>query len=162
MNREDKEEFISQLKEELGKSDLAVIAHYSGLTVEQITSLRNKTRAEGGKLQVIKNRLAKIALAGTAHDSLREHMKGPTVVAYTKSEGSFAILKTAVEFAKSNDKLEILGGTYEGKALDLAEIKTYASLPSLDELRAKIIGIIQTPGSQVARVLKVYSEKAEA
>ncbi len=162
MKREQKEEFISKLHAELKDSDLTVIAHYSGLTVEQITELRDKTRAAGGKLQVIKNRLAKLALEGTDHKGLESYMKGPTVVAYTKSEGNFAVFKTAVEFAKSHDKLEILGGTYEGTTLDLNGVKTYASLPSLDELRAKIIGVIQAPASQVARVLKAYSEKAEA
>ncbi len=162
MKRELKEEFISKLSAELKEADLSVIAHYSGLTVEQITELRNKTRAAGGKLQVIKNRLAKLAIEGTDHKELDVHMKGPTIVAYAKAEGDFSILKAAVEFSKKNADLKILGGSYEGKALDVDAIKTYASLPSMDELRAKIIGIIQTPASQVARVLKVYSEKEQA
>lgn len=162
MKREQKEEFISKLNADLKNADLTMIAHYSGLTVEEITELRKNTRIAGGKLQVIKNRLAKLALEGTDHKDLGGHMSGPTVVAYTKAEGNFGILKAAVDFSKKNENLKILGGTFEGKPLDLNAIKAYASLPSLDELRAKIIGIIQTPGSQIARVLKAYSEKAEA
>ncbi len=162
MKREQKEEFISKLSSELKEADLSVIAHYSGLTVEQITELRNKTKASGGKLQVIKKRLAKLAVEGTDHKDLQGHMNGPTIVAYAKANGDFSILKAAVEFSKVNTNLKILGGAYEGKALDVNAVNTYASLPSMDELRAKIIGVIQAPASQIARVLKAYSEKAEA
>ena len=160
MKREDKKKFIADFNADLKASDLVIISYYDGLTVAQMSKLRAEVRKAGGKLQVAKNRLAKLALEGTNHKDIGAHLKGPTVIAYTQANGSFGMLKAAVDFAKDNANLRILGGAFEGKVMSVDTIKAYAALPSLDELRAKIIGVIQAPASAVARVIRAYSEAA--
>jgi len=149
---------------------LVVITQQSGLTVEEVTSLRGKLRGEGASFHVTKNRLAKIALKGTKFEPLEGSFTGPTAIAV--SEDPVAAAKVAVEFANNNDKLTIIGGALGEKVLDVAEIKALAKLPSLDELRGKIVGLLQAPASkivgvlnapagQLARVLSAYGSTEE-
>lgn len=148
-----------------------VVATYAGLTVAQMNDLRSKMRAAGGTVKVAKNRLAKIALQGTESEGIQGLFKGQTLVAY--SGDPVAAPKVASDFAKTNDKLVIIGGAMGKTALDAEGVKSLASLPSLDELRAKLIGMITTPATriaqvvnapagQLARVFGAYARKDEA
>ena len=171
MDRNEKAAAIEALKGELASAELMVVAHYSGMTVAQITNLRRKLRDAGARFSVNKNRLAKIAIQGTQFENVSALLKGPTAI--TLASDPVAAAKAAVEFAKTNDKLVILGGSLTGQLLDAKGIDALSKLPSLDELRAKIIGMIQTPAirlatitqapaAQLARVLKAYAEKDAA
>lgn len=171
MDRTQKEQTVAALHAALADAGLVVIAHQTGLTVAQVTDLRRKMRAAGASFKVTKNRLARIALKGTQFEKLDGLFKGPTTVAY--SADPVAAAKVATDFAKGNEKFKILGGSLGTQLLDENGIKALASLPSLDELRAKLVGLIQTPatrvavvlqapGGQVARVLAAYAKKDEA
>ena len=152
-------------------SGSVVVAHYTGLTVAQLSDLRSKMRDAGGTVKVAKNRLAKIALQGTDSEGIADLFTGQTLVAY--SNDPIAAPKIAIEFAKGNEKLVILGGSMGATTLDPDGVKALAALPSLDELRAKLVGMIQTPASriaqvvnapaaQLARVFGAYARKDEA
>ncbi|PRD40563.1 50S ribosomal protein L10 [Phyllobacterium salinisoli] len=171
MDKAEKREFVAWLNGAFKESGSVVVAHYTGLTVAQMNDLRSKMRAAGGTVKVAKNRLAKIALQGTESESIADLFNGQTVVAY--STDPVTAPKVAVEFAKGNDKLVILGGAMGATGLDAEGVKALASLPSLDELRAKLVGMIQTPASriaqvvnapagQLARVFGAYARKDEA
>ncbi|HEV7372913.1 50S ribosomal protein L10 [Arenibaculum sp.] len=171
MDRTQKEQTVAALHAALADAGLVVIAHQTGLTVAEVTDLRRKMRAAGASFKVTKNRLARIALKGTQFEKLDGLFKGPTTVAY--SADPVAAAKVATDFAKGNEKFKILGGSLGTQLLDENGIKALASLPSLDELRAKLVGLIQTPatriagvlqapGGQVARVLAAYAKKDEA
>ena len=147
------------------------MAHYAGVTVAQMNDFRSKMRQAGGTVRVAKNRLAKIALQGTESEGMADLFTGQTLIAY--SEDPVTAPKIAVEFAKANDKLVILGGAMAATTLDAEGVKALASLPSLDELRAKIVGMVQTPATRiaqvvnapaggVARVIGAYARKDEA
>ena len=148
-----------------------VVTHQSGMTVEESTDLRRKMLAAGASFRVTKNRLARIALKGTKFEGLDGLFTGPTAVAF--SEDPVAAARVAVDFAKSNDKLTIVGGGLGEQELDLKGVEALAQLPSLDELRAKIVGMINTPatriagvlqapGGQLARVIGAYAQKGDA
>lgn len=172
VDRAAKQDAISELKGVFSTSQVVVVAHYSGLTVSQMQTLRKQMSKAGGKVKVAKNRLAKIALEGTDAASIAPLLKGPTVIAYSANDPVSAP-KVAVDFAKANEKFVILGGSMGKTSLDLNGVKSLASLPSLDELRAKLVGLIQAPATklatiaqapaaQLARVLSAYATKENA
>lgn len=152
MNRTEKQELIASLHETLKTAELVVITQQSGLTVAEVTNLRRQMRQAGAGYKVTKNRLARLALEGTQFEGLKSLFTGPTAIAY--SADPIAAAKVAVTYANSNEKLTIVGGAMGSQVLDSAGVKALATLPSLDELRAKIIGILQTPATRVASVLQ--------
>ena len=151
MERAEKAELVAALNDKLGNSGVIVVAHYAGLTVAEMTALRRDIRAAGGAMQVAKNRLVKLALEGTEAEGIADLFKGPTCI--MTSEDPVSAPKVAVKFAKDNDKLVILGGAMGTTVLDPTGVDSLASLPSLDELRGKIVGLIQAPAGKIARVL---------
>ncbi len=160
MNRDEKKQLLDELHDLVEGSEVVVIAHYKGLTVSEVSELRKAVREVGAGFKVTKNRITKLALKGTKYEGLIDLFKGPTAIAYASDP--ISPCKACVNFAKDNEKLVILGGAMGEHALDVNEIKRLASIPSMDELRAKIIGLLQAPGSQLARVTKAYSEKEAA
>ncbi|MBP0441484.1 50S ribosomal protein L10 [Tianweitania sediminis] len=171
MDRAEKREFVTGLNDVFKSTGSVVVAHYAGLTVAQMNDLRTKMRAAGGTVKVAKNRLAVIALQGTDSEKMRALFKGQTLIAY--SDDPVAAPKIASDFAKGNDKLVILGGAMGATALDAEGVKSLATMPSLDELRAKLVGMIQTPATRIAavvnapagnlaRVFGAYARKDEA
>lgn len=171
MDRTQKEATIAALHTELQNSTLVVVTHHLGLTVAEVTNLRQKVRAAGAGFKVTKNRLACRALKGTQFESLDPMFKGPTAICFSKDP--VAAAKVVVEFAKTNEKLKVLGAGLGGQKLDAEGVKALATLPSLDELRAQLVGMISTPatriagvlaapGGQIARVLSAYAKKDEA
>ena len=157
MERAEKQEFIGFLQEVFTTTGVVVVAHYSGLTVAQMQNLRNQMKQAGATVKVAKNRLAKIALDGTDVASIAPLMKGPTLIAY--SSDPVAAPKVAVDFAKAHDKFVILGGAMGKTSLDQNGVKALATLPSLDELRAKLIGLIQAPATKIAQVVNAPAAK---
>jgi large subunit ribosomal protein L10 len=131
---------------------VVVVAHYSGLTVAQMTDYRTRVKAAGGQVKVAKNRLAKLALQDTQASEIANLFKGPTCIAY--SQDPIAAAKVAVGYAKENDKLVILGGAMGNTVLDANAVKALAELPSLDELRAKLLGLLSAPATKIARTVK--------
>lgn len=171
MERAEKREFVTEMNQVFKSTGSIVVAHYSGLTVAQMNDLRSKMRVAGGTVKVAKNRLAKIALQGTESEGIADLFQGQTLIAY--SDDPVTAPKVAVDFAKGNDKLVVLGGAMGATNLDAEGVKALASLPSLDELRAKLVGMIQTPATriaqvvnapagQLARVFGAYARKDEA
>ncbi len=152
MLRAEKFEIVDSLRGVFSDAGVVVVTHFQGLSVAEVTELRNGMRDAGAKFRVTKNRLAKIALAETSFDPLVELFTGPTAIAY--SEDPVAAPKAVMDFAKKNDKLVVIGGGLDGNLLTADEVKALAALPSLDELRAKIIGIISTPAQRIASVLQ--------
>jgi large subunit ribosomal protein L10 len=157
VDRAEKKEAVASLNEVFKKTSVVVVAHYSGLTVTQMQNLRRQMRQAGASVQVAKNRLAKIALEGTDVASIGPLMKGPTLIAY--SNDPVAAPKAAVAFAKDNDKLVILGGAMGATALNIEGVKSLATLPSLDELRAKLVGLIQAPATKIAQLTTAPAAK---
>ena len=151
MDRSQKAESVAALNAVFNEVGLVVVTRNLGLTVAQSTALRGKMRDAGASYKVSKNRLAKLALKDTQYEGLEEHLTGPIALAW--STDPIAAAKAAVEFAKTNDKLEIVGGAMGDTVLDVDGIKALAALPSLDELRAKIVGLIQAPASKIARTV---------
>ena len=171
MERAEKKELVTALNGVFKASNVVVVAHYAGLTVAQMQTLRKQMKQAGAAVKVAKNRLAKIALEGTAASVVAPLLKGPTVIAYSRDP--VAAPKVANDFAKANEKFVILGGAMGKTALNPDGIKALASLPSLDELRAKIVGLVQAPAtkiaqlvnapaSKVARVVQAYAMKSGA
>jgi large subunit ribosomal protein L10 len=152
MNRAEKEAEIKELNERFSKDELVVLTHYSGLTVAQITQFRRELVKNGASYKVTKNSLAKIALKGTKFEQISDKFVGPTGVATSKDP--VAAAKIAHTFAKTNDKLIIIGGALGDKILDANAVKALAQLPSLDELRAKLLGLFQAPAQKIAGVLQ--------
>jgi large subunit ribosomal protein L10 len=150
MDRNEKAEVVAQLRETLSGAGAVVVTRNLGLTVAQSTVLRNKMRDAGASYKVTKNRLAKIALEGTAYTGLNDLLTGPTGLA--TSDDAVTAAKIVVEFAKTTDKIEIVGGAMGDTVLDVAGVKALAELPSLDELRAKIIGLVQAPATKLAQI----------
>ncbi len=150
MDRAEKKEAVAALNEAFSKTSVVVVAHYSGLTVAQLQKLRRQARDSGVTVQVAKNRLAKIALDGTSVASIGSLLKGPTLIAY--SDDPVVAPKVAVAFAKDHDKFVILGGAMGTTALNPDGVKSLATMPSLDELRAKLVGLIQAPATKVAQL----------
>lgn len=171
MDRAEKREAVAALSQVFSDTGTVVVAHYSGLTVADMTALRARMREAGGGMKVAKNRLVKLALEGTDVAHLADLFTGPTVIAF--SSDPVAAAKVTVDFAKTNDKLVILGGAIGATNLKPDGVQALAMLPSLDELRAKLVGMIVTPATriaqvvaapaaQVARVVGAYAEKGEA
>ncbi|MCC2646508.1 MAG: ribosomal protein [Rickettsiaceae bacterium] len=161
-------EFVSELESVYQASSSVIVTHYHGLTVSEITSLRKKLRENGANFKVVKNTLSKIATKTNDKSDIAELFSGPSAIAY--SEDPTIAAKLVVEFANSNDKLKIIGGIVNQQVLDLEGVKLIAKLPSLNELRgkivgvlqapaAKLVGVLQAPASQLARVISAYSDK---
>ena len=160
MNREEKAELLSEMNGLISGSEAVVISHYRGLTVAEMGELRKKARELGAELRVTKNRITRLALKGTKFEGLDDLIKGPTIMAY--SSDPISACKLCVQFAKENEKFLVVGGALSSGVLSMAEIERLATIPSMDELRAKIIGLLQAPGAALARVTKAYSEKEAA
>ena len=160
MNREEKKQLLSDLNELFNASELVVVSHYKGLTVAEVSELRNNIRKAGAGFRVTKNRIAKLALKGTKFEGIAELFNGPTAIAFANDP--ISACKACVEFAKTNEKLVVIGGAMGTGVLSIDEINRLASIPSMDELRAKLIGLLQAPAAQLARVTKAYSEKEAA
>ena len=171
MDRTEKREFVASLATVFAETSFVLVAQNKGLTVADVSELRRRMRAAGASYKVAKNRLATLALEGTRFQGVAPLLKGPTAIAW--STDPVAVAKTAVEFAKTNDKFVVLGGALGTQTLDATGIKALAELPSLETLRAQLVGLIQTPatriagilqapGGQVARVLSAYAKKDEA
>jgi large subunit ribosomal protein L10 len=171
VDRAEKSQLVEALALVFKDPGVLVIAHYAGLSVADMTSLRARMREAGASVRVAKNRLVKLALKGTDVEHVSDLFQGPTVIAY--SSDPVAAPKVAVDFAKGNEKLVILGGAMGRTSLDPEGVKALAALPSLDELRAKLVGLISSPATKVARVLAApagqlarvvaaYGEKSEA
>ena len=171
MDRAEKRELVANFNEVFEKTGVVVVAHYKGLTVADMQALRTSMKDSGAAVKVAKNRLVKLALQGTEIDHISELFQGPTLIAY--SDDPVAAPKAAVDFAKANEKFIVLGGAMGATNLDPDGVKALATMPSLDELRAKIVGMINTPATrvaqvvnapagQLARVLNAYAEKGEA
>ncbi len=171
MERTEKAEVVKDLSGLFAGAGSVVVAHYSGMTVAQMSDLRARMRAAGASFKVAKNRLVVRALQGTDAESIAHLFKGPTGIAV--SADPVAASKVAVAYAKENDKLVILGGVVGKQALDASGVKALAELPSLDELRGKIVGLLQAPATkiagvlaapagQLARVIGAYSKKEAA
>ena len=157
MDKAAKTELVSTLNGVFNNTGVVVVAHYAGLTVADMQKLRSQMKQAGASVKVAKNRLAKIALEGTDVASIAPLLKGPTLLAY--SSDPIAAPKVAVEFAKANDKLVILGGAMGATALNANSVKALASLPSLDELRAKIVGLVQAPATKLAQLANAPAGK---
>ena len=171
MDRAEKSQLVETLGSVFKDTGVIVVAHYAGLSVAEMTTFRSQMREAGASVRVAKNRLVKLALKGTDAEHISDLFQGPTVVAY--SSDPVAAPKVAVEFAKGNEKLVILGGALGTSNLDPSGVKALASMPSLDELRGKIVGMLNTPATkvaqvlgapagQVARVVGAYAAKDEA
>lgn len=152
LERAEKREFVSEMKQTLESAGSVVVAHYAGLTVADMTELRSGMRAAGGTVKVAKNRLVKLALEGTDGVGMVDLFQGQTLIAY--AEDPVAAPKIASEFSKKNEKLVILGGAMGVTTLDANGVKALATMPSLDELRAKIIGMVNTPAQRIAMLTK--------
>jgi large subunit ribosomal protein L10 len=152
VDRTQKKEWVGSLHGSIGTAGLVVVTHYMGLTVAEMTDLRAKMRAAGASFKVTKNRLTKLALSGTEYENLADLFTGPTAIAFSKDP--VAAAKVAADFAKANDKLKILGGSLGPLRLDVDGVKALATLPSLDELRGRLVGMISTPATRIAGVLQ--------
>lgn len=157
MDRSQKADAVAQLNSVFNEVGVVVVTRNLGLSVAQSTELRSKMREAGASYKVAKNRLAKLALKDTDYVGIEEYLSGPTALAW--SEDPVAAAKAAVDFAKSNDKLEIVGGSMGTQVLDEAGIKALASMPSLDELRGKIVGLVNAPATKVAQVVNAPAAK---
>ncbi len=171
MDRTEKREFVASLAEVFAETSMVVVTRNAGLTVAEATDLRRKMRAAGASYKVAKNRLTALALDGTRFDGIAPMLKGPTALAWAKDP--VAVAKVAVEFAKTNEKLVLIGGALGTQTLNADGVKALAELPSLDTLRATLVGMLQTPATrvagvlqapagQLARVFGAYAKKDEA
>jgi len=171
LDRTEKREFVSSLAAVFAETSMVVVTRNKGLTVAEVTDLRRRMRAAGANFKVAKNRLAILALDGTRFDGIKPLLTGPTALAWSKDP--VAVAKVAVEFAKTNEKLELVGGALGTQTLNADGVKALAELPSLDALRAGLVGMIQTPATriaavvqapagQLARVFGAYARKDEA
>jgi len=170
LDRAAKSDLVTSLGQLFKSTQVVVVAHYSGLTVSQMQTLRRQMKQAGASVKVAKNRLAKIALEGSDVASIAPLLKGPTLIAF--SGDPVAAPKVAVDFAKAHERFVILGGAMGKTALDTNGVRALAALPSLDELRAKLIGLVQAPATKiaqvvtapaakVARVVQAYASKSE-
>jgi large subunit ribosomal protein L10 len=157
MDRSQKAESVASLNAVFNEAGVVVVTRNLGLSVAQSTNLRNKMRDAGASYKVAKNRLAKLALKDTDYAGLEEHLTGPTALAY--SVDPVAAAKAVVDFAKTNDKLEIVGGSMGSTVLNAEGVKALASMPSLDELRAKIVGLVNAPATKVVQLVNAPASK---
>ncbi len=160
MDRAQKQTELNNLKDTLSNTDIVIVSHNKGMTVAQATKLRSDLRKVGARYKVTKNTLARIATKGTPYEALNDIMVGPTGI--TTSQDPLAAAKAIYEFAKtSNEKLVILGGYFANEKLDAKGMEALAKLPSLNELRGMLVGLLQAPAAQLARVTRAYADKAE-
>ncbi len=170
MDRTEKHAFVAELAAVFAETSMVVVTQNKGLTVAEVTKLRRQMREAGATYKVAKNRLATLALDGTRFDGIAPLLKGPTALAWSRDP--VAVAKAAIEFAKTNDKFVVLGGALGTQMLDASGVKALSELPSLDALRAKILGllnapatkiagVLQAPGGQLARVMAAYAKKDE-
>ncbi len=152
MDRSQKEQLVQSLRQIFEETALVVVTQQVGLTVAEMTDLRRRMREAGASFRVTKNRLVRLALDGTKFSELGPLFAGPTAIAH--SQDPVAAAKVAVEFADDNDKLTVIGGALDGEVLELETIKALAKLPSLDEQRAMLIALFQTPATRIAGVLQ--------
>lgn len=152
MERAEKKELVATLNQVFKTTGVIVVAHNKGLTVNQVNDLRARMAQAGATVKVAKNRLAKLALDGTDASGIKDLFQGPTMVAYAADP--VAAPKVASEFAKSNEKFVVLGGALGKTVMDAKAVKALAELPSLDQLRGKLIGLIQAPATKIAGVLQ--------
>ena len=157
MDRSQKAESVAQLNAVFNEVGVVVVTRNLGLSVKQSTDLRSKMREAGGTYKVAKNRLAKLALKDTQYEGLEEYLTGPTALAW--STDPVAAAKAAVDFAKTNDKLEIVGGAMGSTQLNAEGVKALATMPSLDQLRGTIVGLINAPATKIARVVNEPAAK---
>ena len=157
MDRSQKTDAVAQLNEVFNEAGVVVVTRNLGLSVAESTDLRAKMREAGATYQVAKNRLAKIALKDTDYAGIEEYLTGPTALAY--SEDPVAAAKAVVEFAKSNDRIEVVGGSMGSQVLDEAGVRALASMPSLDELRGKLVGLVNAPATKIAQVVNAPANK---
>lgn len=171
MDRSQKENLVAELHKTFDAAEMVVVTHYSGLTVSEMEDLRTKMLEAGAGFKVTKNRLTRLALKDTKFEGMADLFKGPTGVAY--SADPVAAARVAVKFAKDNENFVVIGGALGEDQLDIDRVKALASLPSLDELRGKIVGLLQAPATkiagvtqapagQLARVLGAYASQGEA
>jgi len=159
LNRTEKKDAISGLNQTFQGSDLVIVAHNNGLNASQTDALRRATRAAGITAKVAKNRLVKIAVKGTNFEGVSDLLTGPTVLLFGQDLVSSA--KAASDFAKDNPAFVLVGGAHGAEVLDVAKLNTLASLPSMDQLRGKLVGLIQAPAAQLARLAQAYADKAQ-
>jgi large subunit ribosomal protein L10 len=152
VDRTEKREFVAELNQALSGTSMIVVTRNAGLTVAEATNLRRKMRDSGATFKIAKNRLANLALEGTPFDGIRPLLKGPTALAWSKDP--VAVAKAAVEFAKTNEKFQVMGGSLGTRMLNPDGIKALADLPSLDTLRAGLLGMISTPATRIAGILQ--------
>lgn len=155
MQRSEKEQIVSSLNEALKSANLVVVTRQSGLTVAQATDLRRRMREAGAQYRVVKNTLSRLALADTPYQGIVDMLTGPAAIAY--SSDHVAAAKVAVEFAKDNEKFEVVGGGLGSEALGVEAVQALAKLPSLDELRGKLVGVLTAPMGNIVRVLQAPS-----
>ncbi len=160
MNRTEKTQEIAELKQRFESAELVIVTQNKGLTDKQSKELRSGLRAEGGSYKVAKNTLVKLALQGTKFEGLADKFSGPTGIA--TSNDPMVAARVTYNFAKTNDKLVILGGATDKEVLDVAKINYLATLPSMDQLRGKLVGLLQAPGAQLARLANAYATKDQA
>ena len=170
MKRSEKVDFVQKLKEELKGSSSVIVSHYDGLSVNETDNLRKEMRENGAKFKVTKNRLTKIALSDTPYEIIADLFTGPTAIAY--SDDPVAPAKVSVNFEKKFENFKILGGSFDGEKIDLDKINFLATLPSLDQIRGKLLGLLnapaqkiasitQAPGAQLARLVGSRKEQLE-
>lgn len=160
LNRNEKATVVSEVAAQAAKSQTLALAEYRGLTVEALNKLRVTARAQGVYLHVLKNTLARRAVAGTSFEAASESMVGPLI--YGFSEDAVAAAKVIADFAKTNDKLVIKGGAYSGKALDVNGIKALASIPSKEVLLSQVAGLLMSPVQRTAAVLAALAQQKGA
>jgi large subunit ribosomal protein L10 len=153
MNRSEKEQLVAQMREKLMNAKCVVVAHQTGLTVAEVSSLRRDMRGAAAEFKVLKNTLAKIAVQGTPLEGLSTILEGPTALAFS-SQDPVAPAKVAAKFANKHDRLTLIGGYLDGQILDARGVDVLAKLPSLDELRSKILAVINTPATRIALLAK--------
>ena len=157
MNKSQKKEYIDNMKNQFSKSDAVIVTHYQGLTVNQLDDLRAKMRDHGIQFKITKNRITKLALENTKCKDLKDLFTGPTAVAL--SEDAITSAKILTKFSKENQNLKILGGIMGSEILDVAGVNNVATLPTLDEARAKIVGILSSPAQKIASILLAPASK---
>ena len=157
MNKEQKQNYIKEMTAQFENSEAVLVTHYQGLSVKQLDDLRKKMREHGIKFQITKNRITKLALKNSKCKNLTNLFTGPTAVALSKDAITSA--KILTKFSKENEKLKILGGIMGEEILDVAGVANVATLPTLDEARAKIVGILRSPAQKIARILLAPASK---
>ena len=157
MNKEQKQNYIKEMTAQFENSEAVLVTHYQGLTVKQLDDLRKKMREHGIKFQITKNRITKLALKNSKCKNLSDLFTGPTAVAL--SEDAITSAKILTKFSKENENLKILGGIMGEEVLDVAGVANVATLPTLDEARAKIVGILRSPAQKIASILLAPASK---